>query len=167
MFLVFIGRVLNIFSKDQGFLDDQLPFQMCESLLVSCIGWSGEMLCCHDYCVFFSLTHQWMIHFIAIALTIVIVNVWIIIPLVLLSVVIPVFRWYYLKTAREVKRLEAIGQSQFTMHIMVLCQFIYFPFSFSSQSILLSSLYHYTWTGHYQSIQKGISCSFSLPQVPK
>ena len=30
-----IGRVLNRFSKDVGFLDDLLPFQFCEYMLVS------------------------------------------------------------------------------------------------------------------------------------
>ena len=29
------GRVLNRFSKDVGFLDDQLPFYFCEHLMVS------------------------------------------------------------------------------------------------------------------------------------
>ena len=30
-----VGRVLNRFSKDVGFLDDVLPFIFCEYLLVS------------------------------------------------------------------------------------------------------------------------------------
>ena len=30
-----IGRVLNRFSKDTGFLDDLLPYQFCEYMLVS------------------------------------------------------------------------------------------------------------------------------------
>ena len=30
-----IGRVLNRFSKDVGFLDDLLPLQFCEYMLVS------------------------------------------------------------------------------------------------------------------------------------
>ena len=31
-----IGRVLNRFSKDVGFIDDVLPYIFCEYLVVSC-----------------------------------------------------------------------------------------------------------------------------------
>ena len=31
-----VGRVLNRFAKDVGFLDDLLPFIFCEYFLVSC-----------------------------------------------------------------------------------------------------------------------------------
>ena len=46
---------------------------------------------------------------VAILVTAIGANVWISIPAVILVVVFLLLRWYYLKTSREVKRLEAIG----------------------------------------------------------
>ena len=43
-------------------------------------------------------------------LTAVIANYYLIVLLVILCVTFLIIRWYYLKTARDVKRLEAIGQ---------------------------------------------------------
>ena len=42
-------------------------------------------------------------------LTAVIANYYLIVLLVILFVTFLIIRWYYLKTARDVKRLEAIG----------------------------------------------------------
>lgn len=34
-YFIFLGRIVNRFSKDVGFLDDLLPYSFCEFLLVS------------------------------------------------------------------------------------------------------------------------------------
>ena len=36
-------------------------------------------------------------------------NYWVLIPAVLVMTIFLAFRWYFLKTSREIKRLEAIG----------------------------------------------------------
>ena len=38
MYLLNLGRVLNRFSKDVGFLDDLMPYVFCEFILVSKTG---------------------------------------------------------------------------------------------------------------------------------
>jgi len=52
---------------------------------------------------------QLLLKFLAILVTAAYSNVYIIIPAFIIVVVFLVFRWYYLKTSRDVKRLEAIG----------------------------------------------------------
>ena len=42
-----IGRVLNRFSKDVGFIDDVLPYIFCEYLVVSCRAKEIEVLTVH------------------------------------------------------------------------------------------------------------------------
>lgn len=53
---------------------------------------------------------QLLTRFFAIIITAAAANYWILLPAVLVMVVFLVLRWYYLKTARDVKRLEAIGE---------------------------------------------------------
>ena len=84
--LIYTGRVLNRFSKDIGFLDDLLPQVLLEFL-------------------------QLFIRFLAILVIAVVGNPWLTIAVAVIVVVFVFFRWYYLKTARDVKRLEAIGTS--------------------------------------------------------
>ncbi len=79
-----VGRVLNRFSKDIGFLDDLLPI------------------------VFFEFIER-LIRFLAILIISIAANPWLAIVAAAVMVVFVFFRWYYLKTARDVKRLEAIG----------------------------------------------------------
>ncbi len=79
-----IGRVLNRFSKDIGFLDDLLPQVLFEFI-------------------------QIFIRFLGILITSIAANPWLAIVAAAVMVVFVFFRWYYLKTARDVKRLEAIG----------------------------------------------------------
>ena len=79
-----VGRVLNRFSKDIGFLDDLLPQ------------------------VFFEFI-QLFVRFLGILIISIAANPWLAIVAAAVMVVFVFFRWYYLKTARDVKRLEAIG----------------------------------------------------------
>ena len=53
---------------------------------------------------------QLLTKFLAIMAVAVASNYWMIFPSVLLSGTFIGFRWYYLRTSREIKRLEAIGK---------------------------------------------------------
>ncbi len=86
-----LGRVLNRFSKDVGFIDDLLPQVLFEFL-------------------------QLFIRFLAVLMLAIVANYYLVIVAVILVVIFVIFRWYYLKTARDVKRLEAIG---IFMHIAI------------------------------------------------
>ena len=79
-----VGRILNRFSKDVGFLDDLLPIVLLEFI-------------------------EMFVRFIFILITAVVANPWLVIAAVAVILALFLFRWYYLKTARDVKRLEAIG----------------------------------------------------------
>eukprot|EP00731_Ephydatia_muelleri_P007353 Em0003g1601a len=81
-----IGRILNRLSKDVFTLDDLLPTVVIEFLLVT-------------------------LRFTAILLTNTIANVWIVIPTCLFMATLLILRLYYMKTSREIKRLEAIACS--------------------------------------------------------
>ena len=48
--------------------------------------------------------------FVAVLVTAVAANLYLLIVVTVLLVVFLGFRWYYLKTARDIKRLEALGQ---------------------------------------------------------
>ena len=58
----------------------------------------------------FPLLSQLLLRLLAIILTAAASNYWVLIPAAIVMVVLLALRWYYLKTSREVKRLEAIGQ---------------------------------------------------------
>ena len=53
---------------------------------------------------------QLTLRFVSVILTTVVALVWLIFPVSVVIVLFVGMRWYYLKTAREVKRLEAIGE---------------------------------------------------------
>ena len=55
------------------------------------------------------LCFQIMLHFLAIMVVAGAANVYIFIPVAVVIVLLLALRWYYLKTSREIKRLEAIG----------------------------------------------------------
>lgn len=92
-----VGRVLNRFSKDTGFLDDILIFSFCEFI-------------------------QLMSRFFAIMITAVIANPYLLIVVVIIMLVFFLFRWYFLKSAREVKRIEALARSPLYSHISMTLQ---------------------------------------------
>ena len=100
---------MNRFSKDIGFLDDLLPYIFCEYLLVTsqppCSMISPALL---KFCVY---VIQLLLRCIAVIATAISSNPWVAIPAVVLIISFLAIRWYYLRTSREVKRLEAIGES--------------------------------------------------------
>ncbi|XP_064396710.1 ATP-binding cassette sub-family C member 4-like isoform X2 [Halichondria panicea] len=79
-----IGRILNRFSKDVGFLDDLLPYIFSEYMIYFCRMW-------------------------AVVVTAIVGLPWLLIPCVVLLPLFLALRWYYLKTVRDIKRLEGLG----------------------------------------------------------
>ena len=56
---------------------------------------------------------------LATALTASASNVYVLVPAALTVVILLGTRWYYLKTSREVKRLEAIGKHHLSFKLLV------------------------------------------------
>ena len=87
-----IGRILNRFSKDQGYVDELLP-ETCLDFL------------------------QLMVLTLASLVVICVIQPWI---LLVISPCVAVFVWlrgYYVKTARDVKRIEATARSPVYAHL--------------------------------------------------
>lgn len=76
------GRILNRFSKDMGQVDEILPSVMIDVIQI-----------------FLSLG--------GIIVVVAIVNYWILIPTVIIGIIFYLLRNFYLKTSRNVKRMEA------------------------------------------------------------
>eukprot|EP00045_Choanoeca_perplexa_P017109 m.242188 g.242188 ORF g.242188 m.242188 type:complete len:1449 (-) comp17453_c0_seq21:1230-5576(-) len=86
-----VGRILNRFSKDMGFIDDLLPTTMLDLLQLSVLIVGTYLLVCS-------------------------LNPWMFILVPVLSFVFLRVNSYYLQTAREVKRLEAVARSPVFSH---------------------------------------------------
>lgn len=78
---VYIGRILNRFSKDIGAMDELLPRAMLEAIQIAGV-------------------------LIGILTMIFIVNIWMIIPTIFIGGIFYYIRIYYLKAAQDIKRLE-------------------------------------------------------------
>ena len=100
-----LGRVLNRFSKDVGFLDDLLPFIFVQYTVVRTYTHCMFIPC---YTVYHTSLMQLLLRCLAIIITAAAANPYIVIAAVFLIVAFLSVRWYYLKTSRDVKRLEAI-----------------------------------------------------------
>ncbi|XP_060250586.1 ATP-binding cassette sub-family C member 4-like isoform X9 [Ovis aries] len=87
-----IGRILNRFSKDIGHMDDLLPliFQDFIQTLLLVVGVVGVMVAAIP---------------------------WTAIPVIPLGIIFFVLQWYFLRTSREVKRLECTTRSPVFSHL--------------------------------------------------
>nr|XP_012135510.1 PREDICTED: multidrug resistance-associated protein 4-like isoform X4 [Megachile rotundata] len=80
------GRILNRFSKDVGTMDEILPKMMLDTLEIFVLV-SGVFV------------------------VVLIVNIWMIIPLVILFILLYYIRLLYMKIAQNVKRIESVGDT--------------------------------------------------------
>ncbi|XP_037095749.1 multidrug resistance-associated protein 4-like isoform X1 [Syngnathus acus] len=87
-----IGRILNRFSKDMGFLDSMLPWTFVDFTQV-------------------------FLQVLGVVTVSAIVMPWILFPFVPLFVVFLCLRRYYLQTSRDIKRLEATTRSPVFSHL--------------------------------------------------
>ncbi|XP_065919562.1 ATP-binding cassette sub-family C member 4-like isoform X2 [Dysidea avara] len=87
-----VGRILNRFSKDVGFMDDLLPFHFLELMSL-------------------------VMRFTAIMIVACLANYWLFIPATVIITIQLIFRWFFLHTSRHVKRLEALARSPLYSHI--------------------------------------------------
>ena len=87
-----VGRILNRFSKDIGCLDEMLPKTFLAAI-------------------------QRVFFLFASIIAPTITNPWLLLTVVLLAVVVVYISRYYLKTSRDLKRLESICRSPVFSHI--------------------------------------------------
>ncbi len=88
-----MGRILNRFSKDVGCLDELLPKTFLASI-------------------------QYVLLVFASIIVPTVTNPWLLILVVPVTVVVVYTSRYYLKTSRELKRLESICRSPVFSHIL-------------------------------------------------
>jgi len=105
--IVVLGRVLNRFSKDIGFMDDLLPYHFLELMSVS----DSSHMCMHKMYKLYHFLCQLMMRFMAIMIVACVANYWLFIPATIIIAVLLLFRWFFLHTSRHVKRLEALGKA--------------------------------------------------------
>ncbi|XP_049547987.1 ATP-binding cassette sub-family C member 4-like [Anopheles darlingi] len=86
------GRIMNRFSKDIGLIDASLPIVMADSL--------------HFFLELFGI-----IAIVALA------NYWLLVPTAVMGLVFYLLRYVFLRTARNVKRVEAITRSPVFTHV--------------------------------------------------
>ena len=87
-----VGRILNRFSKDVGCMDELLPARFLMAIQKSLIMFTACLLP-------------------------VVANVWLLVAIVPLIILVVYFTRYYLKTSRDLKRLESICRSPVFTHI--------------------------------------------------
>jgi ATP-binding cassette subfamily C (CFTR/MRP) protein 4 len=113
-----IGRILNRFSKDVGFIDDILIFTLCE---------------------FF----QFVFRFFGIMVTAVIANPYVVIVVIILCVVFVFFRWYFVKPARDIKRIEALSRSPLYSHISMTLQGLSTIRAYGKEDMVINQFHDY------------------------
>ena len=84
------------------------PFHSGETVL------GMRLFLCYLFVVHY-LTLQLFLRFLAIMVTAAVSNYWVLIPAVLVMTIFIALRWYFLKTSREIKRLEAIGMIHYVV----------------------------------------------------
>ena len=76
-----------------------------------CLPYYAQSVCRYLYCLHYYFWFQLLLRVVAILSTASAFNVYVLLPAAILVVIFLAMRWYYLKTSRDVKRLEAIGNA--------------------------------------------------------
>ncbi|XP_065919884.1 ATP-binding cassette sub-family C member 4-like isoform X2 [Dysidea avara] len=113
-----VGRVLNRFSADTGLLDNILP---------------------HILLDFFTF----LLRIFAIVITACVANYWMAIPASIMVTVLVLFRHFFLRTSRNVQRLEAIARSPLYSHISATIQGLSTIRAFKEQTNFLNGFHFY------------------------
>ncbi|XP_077987383.1 ATP-binding cassette sub-family C member 4-like [Glandiceps talaboti] len=87
-----VGRILNRFSRDTGYMDEVLPWNIFSFVQVG-------------------------IEIIGIVIVASVINPWVFIPAVPLVILFMYFRNYYLATSRDIKRLDGVTRSPVFSHL--------------------------------------------------
>ncbi|XP_050545467.1 probable multidrug resistance-associated protein lethal(2)03659 isoform X2 [Daktulosphaira vitifoliae] len=105
------GRILNRFSKDMGAIDELLP-----AALIDCI--------------------QIGLTLLGIIVVVAIVNIYLMIPTIIVAIIFYKLRVYYLSTSRSVKRLEGVTRSPVFAHLNATLQGLTTIRAFGAEQIL-------------------------------
>ncbi|CAG9863720.1 unnamed protein product [Phyllotreta striolata] len=105
------GRILNRFSKDIGSLDETIPLCMVDTITIG-------------------------LTVLAVTIVIAIVNPWIMIPTLVIFIIMLFFKMAFLKTSRNIKRIEAITRSPIYTHLTASLQGITTIRAFGAEEIL-------------------------------
>ena len=127
------GRILNRFSKDFGFLDEQLPMLFYDF-------WQYSTYC------------------IGIVIASSLVQYYLLLPFSVLVLCTLGFRYWYLKTCSQVKRLESIARSPLYSHISLTLQGLTTIRSLSLESRLTKD-FHYFLDEHSRAWYHYLACS--------
>ncbi|KAB0797837.1 hypothetical protein PPYR_08830 [Photinus pyralis] len=106
------GRILNRFSKDMGLVDEMLPVAMLDTLQIFLI----------------------LVGVIILNAT---VNVWFLIPAVIMACLFYAMRTFYMATSRSVKRLEGLTRSPVFTHLNASLQGLSTIRAFGAESVLM------------------------------
>ena len=127
------GRILNRFSKDFGFLDEQLPMLFYDF-------WQFGTYC------------------IAIVIASSLVQYYLLIPFSVLVLCTLGLRYWYLKTCSQVKRLESIARSPLYSHISLTLQGLTTIRSLALESRIIKD-FHYFLDQHSRAWYHYVACS--------
>ncbi|XP_077867141.1 ATP-binding cassette sub-family C member 4-like [Saccoglossus kowalevskii] len=107
-----VGRILNRFSRDIGFMDDLLPW------------------CFFDFvqCALLSL---------GIVIVAGVINPWVFIPTVPLALLFLYLRHYFLSTSRNIKRLDGVTRSPVYSHLSASLQGLWTIRAFKAEDIFI------------------------------
>ncbi|XP_060518435.1 probable multidrug resistance-associated protein lethal(2)03659 [Cylas formicarius] len=105
------GRILNRFSKDMNVIDEYLPSMFVDTM-------------------------QYGVNVIAAFAVVSIVNFWMLIPAIVLLVIFYYIRFIYLRTSRNIKRLEGIARSPVYSQLTTSLQGLTTIRAFGAQEIL-------------------------------
>ena len=97
----YVGRVLNRFSKDIGYMDDQLQVMFSFYLVVIKL---CSIINVHNSDQFLQLFS----YLTGICVLAVVASYWNIIPVIFLFVIFFILRWLFVTASRDLKRLEAL-----------------------------------------------------------